>query len=52
MEEKVVSRDLDLSVLPLRGPVVARDQAHAVQPTEVAEKRKASDGPTNRRPSR
>jgi hypothetical protein len=32
-----VGRDLDLSVFPLRGPVVARDQAHAVQPTEVAE---------------
>ncbi len=27
----------DFGVLPLGGPVVAGDQAHAVQPTEVAE---------------
>jgi hypothetical protein len=32
-----VGGDLDLFVLPLRGPLVARDQAHAVQATEVAE---------------
>ena len=29
--------DLDLLVLPLRSAVVARDQAHTVQATEVAE---------------
>ena len=29
--------DLNLFVLPLRGAVAARDQAHAVEATEVAE---------------
>ena len=37
VEEQLVRGDHDLGVLPLGGAVVAGDQAHTVQPAEVAE---------------
>ena len=37
IHQEPVRDEHDFGVLPLGGPVVAGDQTHAVQPTEVAE---------------
>src|SRR5262245_58412421 len=42
VHQEVLGRELDLPVGPLGGPVVAGDQAHPVQPAEVAEDERIS----------